>query len=121
MRAAAIAALSLCGVAAIAQDSAQGSKSAAAEPGRTTGATAATVKATADAKAFKLPPGFYEKKRGKHMLYCKKDAPMGTRIQTERCMNDGQMRDYLIALQEQKTNVDRLRAICSNPAICRVE
>jgi hypothetical protein len=45
-----------------------------------------------------LPPGFYERKVGKHIVYCKKDASIGTRLKSERCYDDQQMRDYLIAL-----------------------
>jgi hypothetical protein len=68
--------------------------------------------------ADRLPPGFKVKKRGKFTLYCKTETPLGTRFKSEQCLNDVQMRDYLIALQENKSDVDRMRQICSNPCTC---
>ena len=101
---------------ALAEESAKlDTESPAAE---TTQAKAVPVAQAKAEKKFTLPPGFYEKKHGKHTLYCKKDAPMGTRIKSERCMNDDQMRDYLLALQEQKTNIDRIRATCASQGVC---
>ena len=69
-------------------------------------------------RGFKLPPGFKEKKRGKFVLYCKRDAPMGTRVKTETCLDEAQMRDYLLALETNKVDIDRVRAVCSNPCVC---
>ena len=69
-------------------------------------------------KEFKPPPGFITKKRGKYVLYCKREAPMGTRLKTETCLDEAQMRDYVLALAENKRDVDRIRAICSNPCVC---
>lgn len=97
------AAMNLWVAVALAQDNAAGNEAATAEP----------VRAAADKQPFKLPPGFYEKKHGKHTLYCKKDAPVGTRFKSEKCYDDKQMRDYLIALQEEKSNIDRIRATYS--------
>ncbi|MGE0466677.1 MAG: hypothetical protein AB7P44_09560 [Steroidobacteraceae bacterium] len=70
------------------------------------------------ARGFKLPAGFKEKKRGKFVLYCKRDAPMGTRVKTETCLDEAQMRDYLLALETNKVDIDRVRAVCSNPCVC---
>lgn len=69
-------------------------------------------------KKLRLPPGFREKKRGKYVLYCKKDAPMGTRLKSEVCLSEEQLRDYLLALEQGKVDTDRTRAICSNPCFC---
>ena len=69
-------------------------------------------------KELTLPPGFREKKYGKHVLYCKKEAQMGTRVKTETCFDEQQMRDYLLALETNKVDIDRVRAICSNPCVC---
>lgn len=83
--------------------------------------TSATGSEPAEAKKaeeFKPPPGFLTKKRGKYTLYCKREAPMGTRLKTETCLNEEQMRDYILALAENKRDVDRIRAICSNPCVC---
>lgn len=92
----------------------------------TSSATAATPKVDAakaavpgaDAEPGTLPPGFKPKKRGKFTLYCKTDTPIGTRFKQETCFDADQIRDYLIALQENKANVDRIRATCSNICTC---
>lgn len=92
-----------------------------------------TLRATADApkeeaakaavagvepEQVSLPPGFKPKKRGKYTLYCKMDTPIGTRFKQETCFDAKQMRDYLIALQENKADVDRIRATCSSICAC---
>jgi hypothetical protein len=79
-----------------------------------TGAPAAVEKP----KEFKPPPGFVTKKRGKYVLYCKRDSTIGTRFKTEKCYDEAQMRDYLFAQQENKSDIDRVRSVCSNICIC---
>ena len=66
----------------------------------------------------RLPPGFKVKKRGKYTLYCKTDTPLGTRFKHETCYDEGQMRAYLLALEENKVDVDRIRSTCSNQCTC---
>lgn len=66
----------------------------------------------------RLPPGFKVKKRGKFTLYCKSDTPLGTRFKSETCYDEPNMRAYMLALQENKVDVDRIRNICSNPCAC---
>jgi hypothetical protein len=68
--------------------------------------------------ADRLPPGFKVKKRGKFTLYCKTDTPLGTRFKSETCYDEPNMRAYMLALQENKSDVDRIRNICSNPCAC---
>ena len=74
--------------------------------------------AGAETEQVTLPPGFKPKKRGKYTLYCRMDTPIGTRFKQETCFDADQIRDYLIALQENKANVDRIRATCSNICVC---
>ncbi len=66
----------------------------------------------------RLPPGFRVKKRGKFTLYCKTDTPLGTRFKSETCYDEPNMRAYMLELQENKSDVDRIRNICSNPCAC---
>jgi hypothetical protein len=66
-----------------------------------------------ETKEFKPPPGFKTKKRGELVLYCIKDSTIGTRFKTEKCYDEGQVRDYLIAQQENKRDIDRIRSTCS--------
>ena len=67
---------------------------------------------------FKPPPGFLTKKRGEMVVYCKKDRETGTRFVTEKCLDEAQMREYLLALQIQKRDVDRIRSTCSTASVC---
>jgi hypothetical protein len=66
----------------------------------------------------RLPPGFKVKKRGKFTLFCKTDTPLGTRFKSETCYDEANMRAYMLALEENKSDVDRIRNICSNPCAC---
>lgn len=68
--------------------------------------------------ADRLPPGFKVKKRGKYTLYCKTETPLGTRFKKETCYDEDNMRAYMLAMQENKADVDRIRNICSNPCAC---
>jgi len=66
----------------------------------------------------RLPPGFKVKRRGQYVMYCKSETPIGTRFRQETCLDDAQMRDYLIWLQENKAEIDRIRATCSTKKAC---
>ena len=78
-----------------------------------------TVNADSAAPAeveFKPPPGFKTKKRGELVLYCIRDSTVGTRFKTEKCYSEAQMRDYIVAQQENKRDIDRVRNTCSTGA-----
>jgi hypothetical protein len=80
--------------------------------------------AAADAAAaeeFKPPPGYRQKKFGDKILYCIKDTTVGTRFKTEKCYDETQMKDVILAREQNNRDFDRARAICSNPAICAPE
>lgn len=95
----------------------------ASEPAATE-STEARPEATAEATAqkadqeLKLPPGFKKVKRGKYTLYCKKETPLGTRFKTDKCFDEAGMRDYILALEQTKGDVDRIRSTCSNYCVC---
>ena len=79
---------------------------------------AATAAVNSKDDTFKPPPGFQTKKRGELVLYCKKDATIGTRFKTEKCYDEAQMREYLLALELQQQDVDRIRATCGGGTVC---
>jgi invasion protein IalB len=79
---------------------------------------ASTAAAETKDDVFKPPRGFQTKKRGEWVLYCKRDSTVGTRFKTENCYNEEQMREYLLALEVQKRDVDRIRATCSGGTAC---
>src|SRR5688572_31361236 len=56
-----------------------------------------TTEEAKPAEPFKVPVGYQPKKRGELVLYCMKDSTVGTRFKTEKCYDETQMRDYLIA------------------------
>ena len=90
----------------------------AADAAKQPDATETTAETKDLAFESRLPPGFKVKKRGKFTLYCKSDTPLGTRFKAETCYDENQMRAYMLALQENKSDVDRIRNICSNPCAC---
>ena len=109
----------LAALPALAQDRAVGNDTPAAE--------ASTDKAESTAKAdeatpgddeFKPPPGFKTKKRGELVLYCMKDSTVGTRFKTEKCYDETQMREYLLTLEIQKRDIDRIRSTCATGSVC---
>jgi hypothetical protein len=112
--------LSLAAQPALAQDSPIGDETPAAEQA-TDKAVSEPAAAAADAKKgepFVPPPGFQTKKRGELVLYCKRDRETGTRFTTEKCYDEEQVREYLLALEIQKRDIDRIRSTCANAAVC---
>ena len=69
-------------------------------------------------KPFTPPPGFQTKKRGDMVLYCKRDRETGTRFTTEKCYDQDQIREYLLAQQIQKRDIDRIRGTCVTSTVC---
>ncbi len=118
-----IAALMMClaGNAAMAQDSAIGNETPTADQAndKAEATTVAAVKEEPkEEKEFQPPQGFQTKKRGAKVLYCKKDRDIGTRFVTEKCYDETQMREYLLARDTQRRDVERTRSMCVNAAVC---
>jgi hypothetical protein len=114
-------ALALCLAAqlATAQDAAIGDKTVTTDStSEKAQPPASTAAAETKDDVFKPPRGFQTKKRGDLVLYCKQDSTVGTRFKTENCYNEAQMREYLLALEVQKRDVDRIRATCSGGTAC---
>jgi hypothetical protein len=84
--------------------------------------SAETTKASSTLKpgdeGYQPPPGFQTKQRGQFTLYCMKDRSTGTRFVTEKCYDKDQMREYLLALEIQKRDIDRIRSTCGTAATC---
>lgn len=83
-----------------------------------TKSAASAEAATRASGEFVPPPGFVKKKRGNYVLYCKRDTTVGTRIKTENCYDEQQVRDYMLAVKETKDSVDRIRNSCANICVC---
>ena len=51
---------------------------------------------------FELPARFKAVKRGEIVVYCYKDATVGTRFKTRKCYNEEQLRVYILASESQQ-------------------
>jgi hypothetical protein len=83
-----------------------------------TDATAASVSKTDEDGGFVLPPGFKARKRGKFIVYCRKEAVMGTRFPAEKCYDETGIREMLRSQLEDRQRVDQMRRICGNREAC---
>jgi hypothetical protein len=108
--------LSLAAQGALAQDSAVADETPAAEQASEKVESRTTAAATKE--EFKPPVGFQTRKRGELTLYCKKEAAVGTRFKSEKCYSEDQVRDYIIAQQENKRDIDRIINTCGGGSAC---
>lgn len=83
--------------------------------------TETAVAKTEEAWEFEPPPGFKAKRRGKFTLYCIEDSTVGARFRTEKCHDEAGMRDYMLSRENNNRDFDQRCAVCSNPAIYRIE
>jgi invasion protein IalB len=114
--------LALAASLAFAGETAVTDEAAATEPATDEAASdTKSAEAASKAKEFKPPAGFVTKKRGALTLYCMKDRTTGTRFATEKCYDEAQMREYLLALEIQRRDVDRIRSTCANAAVCSTQ
>lgn len=106
-------AMSLVAQAAFAQEPATDDKTPKADPTSEKAATPASTAATKkEDEEFKPPRGFKTKKRGDLVLYCQTDATVGTRFKTEKCYDEEQLRAYMLVLEAQRRDIDRIRTNC---------
>jgi hypothetical protein len=96
-----------------------GSPAFAQEPAPADKAEPAAADASAAAMdEITLPPGFKKKKRGKFVVYCRKETAMGTRFPVEKCYDEQGIRDYLADQRENQKQVDQMRRICGSMEAC---
>jgi len=85
------------------------------------GADDTTESTKPDAKPeeeFKPPPGFRTRKRGDKVIYCKKEQLRESRLMTEKCYDQAQLRELLFSIEQQRNEIDQRRRICPTPATC---
>jgi len=102
-------------VAATASPSADDTKAANQASVKPVSDTSASGKETTE---FKPPRGFTARKRGKIVVYCSTITPVGTRLRSETCYDEPQMREYMIQLEENKSSIDRIRSGCNYTHDC---
>jgi hypothetical protein len=74
-------------------------------------ATSAEAKPAAETTpAFKPPPGFRTRKRGELVLYCRREAVLGSRFPAEKCYDEAGVRDIERAKAEEKDMLEHIRA-----------
>ena len=105
---------------ALAQEAATSAEKARADAAADKAPSAESAKAAEPGtEAFVPPPGFKVKKQGALTLYCQRDSTVGTRFKTEKCYNQEQMREYLLAREIQKRDIDQVRSTCAGSACVR--
>ena len=81
-------------------------------------AESATAAEAKEPEVFTPPPGYKAKQRGKKVVYCKKSMASGTRFGSERCYSETQLREMENSHEQDQTNFDQSRKICSNLETC---
>lgn len=109
----------LLGGPALAQDSdsAIGNEIATADQAQDKAETD-TADEAKEPEVFKVPAGYRAKKRGKRVVYCKKDLESGTRFAQERCFDEMQLKQMEMARDEDNATFDQSRKVCSNLEAC---
>jgi hypothetical protein len=72
-----------------------------------------SVEAEPDAekiREFKLPPGFRARKRGDLIVYCRKEAVVGSRFPAEKCYDEAGIRELRRLELERTEMLEKIRA-----------
>ena len=67
---------------------------------------------------FKVPAGYRAKKRGKKMVYCKKDMESGTRFAQEHCYDEAQLKALELEREESNVTFEQSRKVCAGLEPC---
>jgi hypothetical protein len=103
-----------------------------ATPATTQTATTATTTTTADTanattpqtsdakpkKPFKRPPGYRMAKRNGITYYCRKDASIGSRVETTKCFTQEQLEEMAMVNSESIEASQQAMRVCVNPQNC---
>ncbi|MGH8250673.1 MAG: hypothetical protein ACREVI_08230 [Steroidobacteraceae bacterium] len=60
---------------------------------------------------YKPPPEFRTRRRGDKVVYCQKVSIEGSRLTTERCYDEGRLRDLLMQRELGRREIDQRRRI----------
>lgn len=61
-------------------------------------------------REFKPPPGFRTKKRGELVLYCRREAVLGSRFTAEKCYDQAGIREMQRLELQRAEELERMRA-----------
>lgn len=98
-------------------DSAIGNETLTADQAQDKAETTTAADAT-EPDVYTPPAGYKLKKRGKHMVYCKKDMESGTRFASENCFTETQLRAMEATRVQDNSDFDQSRKICSSQGRC---
>jgi len=109
--------LLVCAGVAQASPSAIGNETATADQAQDKAETD-TADDAKEPEEFKVPAGYRAKKRGKKVVYCKKDMESGTRFAQEHCYDEAQLRARELQREQEKSTLDQSRLVCATPDTC---
>jgi hypothetical protein len=69
-------------------------------------------------REFKPPKSYRVRQRGSETVYCKKDRTIGSRLATEKCYNEAQLRDHLLVVEQELRTLEQHRSACFDPERC---
>ncbi len=74
------------------------------------------VAEASEPKKFEPPPGFKARQFGEKVLYCEKSASMGTRLKSEKCFDELQLKLYLLDRDQANRNAEQTRRLSNDPS-----
>lgn len=81
-------------------------------------ATAPTATEAKPKKPFKRPPGYRMSKRNGVTYYCRKDATIGSRVETTKCFTQEQLEELAMVNSESVESSQQAMRVCVNPTNC---
>jgi hypothetical protein len=90
----------------------------AVPPTSTTASVAAPTTETKPKKPFKRPAGYRTSKRDGITYYCRKDATIGSRVETTKCFTQEQLEELAMVNAESKEASQQAMRVCVNPQNC---
>ena len=110
--------VSLSSGAALAEEPAATAASAASPaPAAEKAAEPAATTATADEK-YNPPLGFKTKTRKGETVYCRSRAPLGTRIKSEECFTEAQIKEVERAMATSTEDIQQKGRMCTTGFMC---
>jgi len=109
--------VSLSPGAALADEPAAAAAAPASAPAAEKAAEPAATTATAGEK-YNPPPGFKTKTRKGETVYCRSRAPLGTRIKSEECFTEAQIKEVERAMATATEDIQQKGRMCTTGFMC---
>lgn len=75
--------------------------------------------AAAAAGEYTPPPGYKTRKKKGETVYCRKRAPLGTRLKTEECFNKAEILEVEHAMRVNRDDQAQRGRMCTTGAMCK--